>query len=97
MNSQVVLRRLLKVVARNNKVNLVDVERVFKASFEFQAMVMKTKCDKEKLEFPSVRVPYWGLFHCTDYTRKRLTRLNKKNDTDSDHRHLDRETDEAIP
>ncbi len=96
MNNQETLKKLLKVVAKRNDLNLRDVERAFNAPFEFQAMVMKTKCNREKLEFPAVRVPYWGLFYCADYTRGRLKRLNKRHDRKRDHRPPDRQDEEPV-
>ena len=96
MNSQELLRKLLKVVAKDNSLTLVDVERILKAPFEFQTMVMKTKCNRDILEFPAVRVPFWGLFHCADYTKDRLKRLNKRHDRNSNHRQLDRENDKTF-
>lgn len=97
MNNQELLRKLLKAVAKENNLNLKDVERIFSSPFEFQALVMKNKCDGEKLEFPSVRIPFWGLFYCADYTKNRLKRLNKRYGRNSYPRRSDRKNGESIP
>lgn len=96
MNSPELLKRLLKSVAKKRELSYRDVQRILAASFEFQAKVMKNKCDRENLEFPSVRVPYWGIFYCADYTRDRLNRLNKRQNGDDINRHPDREDDKSV-
>ncbi len=95
MNNQELLRKLLKAVAKDNFLTLIEVERILKAPYEFQAMIMKTKCNREELDFPTVRVPFWGLFHCADYTKDRLKRLNKRHVRDN-HRQPNRKNDRVI-
>jgi len=96
MNSPELLKRLLKAVAKKRELSYRDIQRILAASFEFQATVMKNKCDRENLEFPSVRVPYWGIFYCADYTKNRLKRLNKRHDGDDINRHPNRKNDESV-
>ena len=73
------LKNLIKLIAKEEGLTMEDVKRIPNVGFEFQAHVMRNKCNREKLIFPSVRIPYWGIFFCREGTKERLARLNEKN------------------
>ena len=66
-------------IAKDMGVSLEDVERAYKAPFELQSIIMRYRCDREKLHFPSLRVPYFLIFYCPPWTKKRLQRYKDNN------------------
>ena len=74
------LRKLAKLYAQEHGLNLPDVLNVINVSFEFFVHVMETKCDRQKLHFPSVRIPYWGIYHSPDWMKERIKKHKKKNE-----------------
>lgn len=66
------LRKLAKIYANEKGLKLEDVLDVINVPFDFFAHIMKTKCDREKIYFPSVRIPYWGIYYSPDWMRKRF-------------------------
>jgi len=75
MNSD--LRKLAKLYADENGLLLPDVLNAINISFEFLTHVMKTKCDRKKLYFPSVRIPFWGIYYSPDWMKERIKKKNK--------------------
>jgi hypothetical protein len=76
MNQEV--KSLISSLAK--EMNLTDVERAYNAPFELQAIVMKYRCDRKKKKFPSLRIPYFLLFFCPEWNKKRLLRMEKCKD-----------------
>jgi hypothetical protein len=76
MNPEV--KRLINKVAKDMNLNISDVERIYNAPFELQAIIMKHRCNKEKQVFPSLRIPYFLLFHCPPWNKARLLKKYKK-------------------
>ena len=77
MNREVKL--LLKEFAKTHGLTQEQAEAIFEAPFKLQAYNMKKRCNRHKLKFPSLRIPYFGIFHCPEWHKKRL---KKKNDED---------------
>ena len=71
-------KSLLKKVAKELDLNVVDVEKAYNAPFELQAIVMKYRCDREKQLFPSLRIPYFLIFYCPPWNKARLLKKYKK-------------------
>jgi hypothetical protein len=74
---------LIKLFAKKEGLNIVDIERIVSSPFEFQTHVMKNLCDRDKLEFPSVRVPNFGIFYCPDWKKEQFRKVNIKKELDN--------------
>ncbi len=76
------LRNLVKLYAKEHDLTFQEVLDVINIPFEFLTHVMKTKCDRNTLYFPSVRIIYWGVFHSPEWMRERIKkRIKIKNET----------------
>lgn len=69
------LKGLVKIVANEESITAKDIEEIIDSPFIFQATVMRS-ADRSALKFPSVRIPYWGIFHAPQW------RVDKLKDTD---------------
>ena len=82
MNREV--KALISSLAKEMNLSQEEIEKVYEAPFALMAIVMKHRCDREKLYFPSLRVPYFGIFYCPPWNKKRLQkmrdRIKKKKD-----------------
>jgi len=78
MNPEV--KALINSVAKEMNLNVSDVERAYEAPFDLQAIVMKYRCDGDKQVFPSLRIPYFLIFYCPDWNKKRLLKKWKKDE-----------------
>lgn len=76
MNREV--KTLIQNLAKEMKLKAEDVERVYEAPFALMAIVMKYRCDKDKEYFPSLRIPYFGIFHCPPWNRRRMQKIKKR-------------------
>lgn len=76
MNQEV--KSLINSVAKDMGLKISDVERIFEAPFDLQAIIMKYRCDKDKEIYPSFRIPYFLLFYCPDWNKIRLQKKFKK-------------------
>ena len=72
------LKRLIKLFAEKEGLTIVDIERIVNSPFEFQAYVMKELCNRDNLEFPSVRIPNFGIFYCPDWKKDQFRKVNNK-------------------
>jgi hypothetical protein len=78
MNPEV--KVVIKEIADELGLKISDVERVYEAPFDLQAIIMKYRCDREKQIFPSLRVPYFLVFHCPDWHKARLQKKKEENE-----------------
>lgn len=78
MNQEV--KALINKVAKDLNLNVADVERAYEAPFDLQAIVMKYRCDRDKQIFPSLRIPYFLIFYCPEWNKKRLLKKFKKDE-----------------
>jgi hypothetical protein len=76
MNQEV--KALISSLAKELDLTQTDVERAYDAPFDLMAIVMKYRCDREKQKFPSLRIPYFLIFHCPEWNKARLKRKYKK-------------------
>jgi len=76
MNREV--KVLFKELAKKYDLTLEQLEEIFEAPFRLQVENMKKRCDRRKLTFPSLRIPYFGIFYCPEWHKQRL---KKKNET----------------
>ena len=75
MNSD--LRKLAKIYAQEHGLKTSDVLNVIDIPFEFLTYIMKNKCDRKTLHFPSVRIPYWGIYHSPNWMKERIKKRHK--------------------
>lgn len=77
------VKKIISAVAKEMNLSIADVERVYEAPFDLQAIIMKYRCDREKQKFPSLRIPYFLLFYCPDWNKKKLLKRykDKNNET----------------
>ena len=76
MNPEV--KELLKRVAEEMNLSYTDVERAYKAPFELQSIIMRYRCDRDKGYFPSLRIPYFLIFYCPEWKKRKLMELNRR-------------------
>jgi len=69
---------LINSIAKDMKLKISDVEKVYEAPFDLQAIIMKYRCDREKEEFPSLRIPYFLIFHCPIWNKARLRKKTER-------------------
>jgi hypothetical protein len=79
MNPEVKL--LINKVAKDMGLNVIDVERAYFAPFELQSIIMKYRCDRDKQIFPSLRIPYFLIFFCPEWQKKRLKLIEKRRES----------------
>lgn len=72
------LKKLMKLFAKKESLNIVDIERIVNSPFELQVDVMKNKCDREELIFPSVRIPSFGIFYSPEWKKEQFRKVNNK-------------------
>ena len=75
------LKKLMKLFAKKEGLNIIDIERIVNSPFEFQVEVMKDKCNREELIFPSVRIPSFGIFYSPDWKKEQFRKINEKKKT----------------
>lgn len=79
MNREV--KSLISKVAKDLNLSVEDVTNAYNAPFDLQAIIMKYRCDREKLIFPSLRIPYFLIFYCPPWNKERLRKkLEEKED-----------------
>ena len=71
----------MKLFAKKEGLNIVDIERIVNSPFELQVEVMKQKCSREEYMFPSVRIPSFGIFHSPEWKKKQFKKINDKKKT----------------
>lgn len=76
MNREV--KALINSIAKELNIKVSDVEKIYKAPFDLQAIIMKYRCDKEKEVYPSMRIPYFLMFYCPPWNKARLQKKFKK-------------------
>lgn len=72
------LRKLYKLIAEKHNLNLLQVEEIVASNFRFVAHIMKTKVNRQKRIYPSIRVPYWGIFFCPPWFLEKFKKDEKK-------------------
>lgn len=72
------VKSLINSVAKEMGLSIGDVEKVYNAPFELQAIIMKYRVDRKKQYFPSLRIPYFLIFYCPDWNKERLLKQEQK-------------------
>jgi len=72
------IKSLINSIAKEMNLKISDVEKVFEAPFDLQTIIMKYRCDAEKQNYPSLRIPYFLLFYCPVWNKKRLLKKKAK-------------------
>jgi len=75
MNPEV--KVLITKIAKELSLKISDVEKIYEAPFDLQAIIMKYRCNRDTQEFPSLRIPYFLIFHCPSWNKKRLLKKYK--------------------
>jgi hypothetical protein len=72
------VKSLISSLAKEMNLDQIDIERVYEAPFALFAIVMRFRCDREKKHFPSLRIPYFGIFYCPPWNKARLTKIEER-------------------
>lgn len=65
-------KELIKFFSKKYNIPQAEITKVFEAPFKFQTHVMKNVCDRKKLYFPSVRIPYFGIFYLPEWKKDKF-------------------------
>ena len=68
---------IIKSIAKQEQLTIAEVREALEAAPGLIAEVIRSSSRKE-LYFPSIRIPGWGLFHCPDWKKEQLKRVNEK-------------------
>ena len=71
---------LKKQLARKYGITLKQVEEIISHQHKFVAKVIGEMSDRDKLYFPSIRLPGFGVFYCPESVKEKLREINKKKD-----------------
>ena len=73
-------QQLIREIASKYKLTAKQVEDIVKSPFSFQHDVQRYRCNKQLMIYPTVRIPYFGLFLVTERMKNKLF-ISKKNGT----------------
>lgn len=82
------VQRLIKLIANRRGMNIDTVQQIVEAPFKFQGHIMRNYCDRETLQFPSVRIEHFGIFYCPDYIKERCRKINEKTNGNNRHKRV---------
>ena len=68
-------KQIIKNIAKQENLTIPEVELIIDSQFSLLADVMKMS-DREKLYFPSIRLPYLGIFYSPEWRIEQLKKLN---------------------
>lgn len=71
------LNKLTKIKAKKYGLTKQQIEDIMDSSFRFLRYVLVEKTDRKTLDFPSVRIPFFGIFYCPDWVKKKLSKIKK--------------------
>ena len=74
------LHKLVKIKAKKYGLTEQQIKDIVDAPWKFLRYVMKEKGNRETLYFPSVRIPFFGIFYCPDWIMRKLTKDKKEKD-----------------
>jgi len=69
------LYKLTRIKAKKYGLTKQQLEDIMDSSFRFLRFVLKEKTDRENLDFPSVRIPYFGIFYCPEWLKNKLRKI----------------------
>lgn len=70
-------KKIIKEIAEKYNLTETEVSNICKSPFQFLVNVMQN-ADRDTVTFPSVRVPSFGIFYCTEGRREFYKKLNSK-------------------
>jgi len=73
------IKQLLKFIALKYDIPFSEVQKVYEAPFKLQVDIMKVKCDRKSANFPSLRIPYFGVFYSPKWRRDKYFKKNNEN------------------
>lgn len=65
-------REYIKMLAKEHNLSMDTVQKIVESPFQFLRHVMEHKVDRSTFHYPSVRIPYCGVFFCPDYLKERF-------------------------
>ena len=71
----------LKNLAKKYNISMQQA-RDIEDSLSFVAFIMKEKPNRKEGIFPSVRVPSFGIFYCSEKFKRKLKEITNRNETD---------------
>ncbi len=71
---------LKKQLAKKYKLSLSQVREIVSIQDRFVAEVIGKKSDRDKLYFPSVRLPGFGIFYCPEKAKEAFRKLKERKD-----------------
>lgn len=70
--------KLKKALAKKFGISIAKTREVISLQDKFVAHVISQEADRDLCNFPSVRLPGFGLFYCPDKVKKNFEKVNKK-------------------
>ena len=70
-------KEIIRNIARQEGLNIPEVELIIDSQFSLLSEVMKMS-DRERLEFPSIRLPFLGIFYSPDWKVEQFKKINKR-------------------
>lgn len=69
-------KEIVREIAKEYGLKEEEVYEIVKSPFAFLVDIMRS-ADRDTVKFPSLRIPNFGLFFCTEGRKKFYERLNK--------------------
>lgn len=65
-------KKLIEEIAKKYNLTNKQIENIVNTYFLFLYKMLKEECDKKNDIFPSLRIPYFGIFHVPNKVREFL-------------------------
>lgn len=72
-------KQIIRNIAKQEELNIPEVELIVDSQFSLLSEVMKMS-DREKLSFPSIRLPFLGIFYSPDWKVEQFKKINKRDE-----------------
>ena len=76
-------KEFIKIITKKYRLSIEEVKEIVSSPFEFSSYIMENVSDRDKLYFPSIRIPNFGIFYTPDYVKERLRQINKDESNES--------------
>lgn len=74
------LNKYIKVLSEEYDLPQDAIREIVESPGNFLHDVMRNRCNRKEAIFPSVRIEGIGIFHCPDWKKEELKKLNNKNE-----------------
>lgn len=64
------------MLAKEYGLSTDSINRIVRSPFYFAKHVMEKESDRSKCYFPSIRIPYFGLFFCPEKVKEKFKKKN---------------------